>query len=109
MISSISQLFDKYIRDHLIADMDWEDKPIYVSDAAEIEKNFHADVRELFALQSPYRASGKTLRQFEQFQAAIREGKTAEWHGKDYVVLSRNQYEKLKKKEGIVIIGDRNV
>ena len=74
MITSISQLFDKYIRDHLIIDEDWEQKPIYVSDAADIEKNFHKDVRELFSQEDLPRAYGKTLRQFKQFQEAIEEG-----------------------------------
>lgn len=109
MSHSISQLFDKYIRDHLIVDEDWEQKPIYVSDAAEIEKNFQKDVRELFSSQAPYRASGKTIRQFEQFQEAIEEGKTAEWHSKDYVVLSRNQYEKLKKNHEVIIIRENEL
>lgn len=54
------------------------------------------------------RAYGKTLRQFKQFQEAIEEGKTAEWHGKDYVVLSRNQYEKLKKSHEVIVITEES-
>jgi len=108
MSNTISELFDKYVRDHLIADEDWEQKPIYVSDAAQIEENFQKDVRELISLQNLPRAYGKTLRQFQEFQKAIEEGKTAEWHGKDYVVLSRNQYEKLKKNQEVIVITEES-
>lgn len=53
-------------------------------------------VKETIVAEKP-RAYGKTAHQFEIFQQAIEEGKTAEWHGPDYVVLNRKRYDELTK------------
>ena len=45
--------------------------------------------------------SGKSLRMFLEFQKAIEQGKTAEYHHPDYVVMSRKRYDEISCKNGI--------